>query len=118
MAGAPAAEQGTCSMRFSALARSAFVAEDDARRIIAALVGLDLLAMLDESEARFTAKLVKWPAWGTSQFSPEPGPAATLPRSAHRARRIRRRADGWFLDGPLRVTGDNRKTRERTEQRA
>ena len=63
MAGAPATEQGTCSLRFSALARSAFVTEEDARRIIAALVGLDLLAMQDESEARFTAKLVKWSAW-------------------------------------------------------
>lgn len=63
MSGAPLEAQGSVSLRYAALARMAFVAEADARAIVAALADLDLLQSVDDDGRRFTARLTKWAAW-------------------------------------------------------
>lgn len=87
MAGAPTDEQGMVSLRYSALARTTFVAEAEVRAIVAALVNLGLLVMMSGSTSgRFTARLAKWSAW-----EPRDSTGATR-QQRYRARRADRQA--------------------------
>lgn len=65
LSGTPVEQQGTVSLSYRAVAKTAFIPNEDlVRRIVAACVDEELIELLPEStEKRFVARLVKWREW-------------------------------------------------------
>lgn len=56
-------QQGTVTMRYSALARQAFTGPDVARSVVALAARLRLLDVVDDGSSQFTVFLLKWAKW-------------------------------------------------------
>lgn len=68
LGGLPVTKQGRVSLRYRAVARTAFLGKDVelVRQIVEACVAMGLLELINTDETRFEVRLAKWKSWETT----------------------------------------------------